>query len=146
MGNEDSLEDVFVAVIRPKSQVSQSSKEYRAKAYEILLNELPLEGKEKKRKKVLLATKIQAGGEKSRSILDYVDATVRPISNNQGFIGKRVVYMKKFPLEGENEGKEAPLFVVPVSVKDRQQQACHSAGSPSFYCLQDMMQKGADLP
>eukprot|EP00066_Takifugu_rubripes_P029994 XP_011619260.1 PREDICTED: krev interaction trapped protein 1-like [Takifugu rubripes] len=141
MGNEDSLEDVFVAVIRPKSQVSQSSKEYRAKAYEILLNELPLEGKEKKRKKVLLATKIQAGGEKSRSILDYVDATVRPISNNQGFIGKRVVYMKKFPLEGENEGKEAPLFVVPVSVKDNSKPV-HSAGSPSFYCLQDMMQKG----
>lgn len=35
MGNEDSLEDVFVAVIRPKSQVSLSSKEYRAKAYEV---------------------------------------------------------------------------------------------------------------
>lgn len=35
MGNEDSLEDVFVAVIRPKTQVSLSSKEYRAKAYEV---------------------------------------------------------------------------------------------------------------
>lgn len=35
MGNEDTLEDVFVAVIRPKSQVSLSSKEYRAKAYEV---------------------------------------------------------------------------------------------------------------
>lgn len=35
MGNEDSLEDVFVAVIRPKSQVSLSSKEYKAKAYEV---------------------------------------------------------------------------------------------------------------
>lgn len=35
MGNEDCLEDVFVAVIRPKSQVSLSSKEYRAKAYEV---------------------------------------------------------------------------------------------------------------
>lgn len=54
----------------------------------ILLNEIPLEGKEKKRKKVLLATKIQAGGDKSKYILDYVDATVRPISNNQGFIGE----------------------------------------------------------
>lgn len=54
----------------------------------ILLIEVPLEGKEKKRKKVLLATKIQAGGDKSKSILDYVDATVRPISNNQGFIGE----------------------------------------------------------
>lgn len=116
MGNEDSLEDVFVAVIRPKSQVSLSSKEYRAKAYEvngqirqrrtdgprrcltppalclllvkILLIEVPLEGKEKKRKKVLLATKIQSGGDKSKSILDYVDAAVRPISNHQGFIGE----------------------------------------------------------
>jgi len=35
MGNEDTLEEVFVAVIRPKSQVSLSSKEYRAKAYEV---------------------------------------------------------------------------------------------------------------
>lgn len=125
MGNEDSLEDVFVAVIRPKSQVSLSSKEYRAKAYEvhgqirhqtasgprrclsppllcfllikILLIEVPLEGKEKKRKKVLLATKIQAGGDKSKSILDYVDATVRPISNNQGFIGE---YKQQMRLSG----------------------------------------------
>lgn len=54
----------------------------------ILLIEVPLEGKEKKRKKVLLATKIQAGGDKSKSILDYVDETIRPISNNQGFIGE----------------------------------------------------------
>lgn len=35
MGNEDTLEDVFVAVLRPKNQVSLSSKEYRAKAYEV---------------------------------------------------------------------------------------------------------------
>ncbi len=54
----------------------------------ILLIEVPLEGKEKKRKKVLLATKIQAGGDKSKSILDYVDETIRPISNNQSFIGE----------------------------------------------------------
>lgn len=54
----------------------------------ILLIEVPLEGKEKKRKKVLLATKIQTGGDKSKSILDYVDTTVRPISNNQSFIGE----------------------------------------------------------
>lgn len=70
--------------------------------------------------------------------------------------------MKKFPLEGENEGKEAPLFVVPVAVKGKSIEICskeiysvdvtsgnalctdnskpvHSAGSPSFYCLQDMM-------
>jgi hypothetical protein len=37
MGNQDNLEDVFVAVIRPKNQVSLSSKEYRAKAYEVRL-------------------------------------------------------------------------------------------------------------
>lgn len=125
MGNEDSLEDAFVAVIRPKSQVSLSSKEYRAKAYEvknvtadcqshliqaqfltmfpllpvkILLIEVPLEGKEKKRKKVLLATKIQAGGDKSKSILDYVDETIRPISNNQGFIGECETFTH-FPYE-----------------------------------------------
>lgn len=61
---------------------------FRVLSVKVLLNELPLEGKEKKRKKVLLATKIHAGGEKSRSILDYVDAALRPISNNQGFIGE----------------------------------------------------------
>lgn len=57
-------------------------------AVKILLIEVPLEGKTKKRKKVLLATKIQAGGDKTKSILDFVDATVRPISNNQSFIGE----------------------------------------------------------
>lgn len=34
--------------------------------------------------------------------------------------GKRVVHMKKFILEGDSEGKEASLFVVPVSVKGEQ--------------------------
>lgn len=58
----------------------------------ILLIEVPLEGKEKKRKKVLLATKIQTGGDKSKSILDYVDETIRPISNNQGFIGESLTF------------------------------------------------------
>lgn len=64
-------------------------------AKKILLTEVPLEGKEKKRKKVLLSTKIQAGGDKSKSILDYVDAAVRSISNNQGFVGEAFV---TFPL------------------------------------------------
>uniref|UniRef100_A0A669CYQ9 KRIT1 ankyrin repeat containing n=1 Tax=Oreochromis niloticus TaxID=8128 RepID=A0A669CYQ9_ORENI len=137
MGNEDTLEDVFVAVLRPKNQVSLSSKEYRAKAYEILLKEVPLEGKEKKRKKVLLATKIKAG-DKSKSILDYVDETIKPLSSNQSCAGKRVVHMKKFILEGDNEGKEASLFVVPVSVKDNSKPV-HSPGSPSFYCFHDIM-------
>uniref|UniRef100_A0A3B4FP39 KRIT1 ankyrin repeat containing n=1 Tax=Pundamilia nyererei TaxID=303518 RepID=A0A3B4FP39_9CICH len=138
MGNEDTLEDVFVAVLRPKNQVSLSSKEYRAKAYEILLKEVPLEGKEKKRKKVLLATKLKAGGDKSKSILDYVDETIKPLSSNQSCAGKRVVHMKKFILEGDNEGKEASLFVVPVSVKDNSKPV-HSPGSPSFYCFHDIM-------
>lgn len=30
--------------------------------------------------------------------------------------------MKKFPLDGDNEGKEASLYVVPVSVKGEQKQ------------------------
>ena len=33
--------------------------------------------------------------------------------------GKRVVHMKKFPLDGDNEGKQASLFIVPVSVKGK---------------------------
>ncbi|KAG9339156.1 hypothetical protein JZ751_024014 [Albula glossodonta] len=138
MGNKDNLEDAFVAVIRPKNSVSLSSKEYRAKAYEILLIEVPLEGKEKKRKKVLLGTKIQTDCDTSRSILKYVDETTKPISNNQGFIGKRVVHMKKFPLDGENAGKEASLFIVPINVKDNSKPV-YSPGSPCFYCLQDIM-------
>ncbi|XP_062301872.1 krev interaction trapped protein 1 [Osmerus eperlanus] len=143
MGNQGNLEDVFVAVIRPKNLVSLSSREYRPKAYEILLIEVPLEGKEKKKKKVLLGTKIQADGDTARSILDYVDETTKPISNNQGFIGKRVVHMKTFPLDGENEGKEVSLFIVPINVKDNSK-TVYSPGSPSFYCLQDMMRVCSD--
>lgn len=138
MGNQDNLEEVFVAVIRPKNQVSLSSKEYRAKSYEILLIEVPLEGKEKKRKKVLMATKILAGGDRTRSILDYVDEMTKPISNNQGLMGKRVVHMKKFTLNGDNDAKEVSLFIVPLGVKDNSKPS-YTAGSPSFYCLQDMM-------
>uniref|UniRef100_A0A8C8J181 FERM domain-containing protein n=1 Tax=Oncorhynchus tshawytscha TaxID=74940 RepID=A0A8C8J181_ONCTS len=138
MGNQDNLEDVFVAVVRPKNHVSLSSKEYRAKAYEILLIEVPLEGKEKKRKKVLLATKIQANGDTARYILDYVEEMTKPISNNKGFIGKRVVHMKKFHLDGDNEGKEVSLFFVPINVKDNSK-PIYNPGSPSFYCLQDIM-------
>ncbi|XP_066571554.1 krev interaction trapped protein 1 [Amia ocellicauda] len=138
MGHQDNLEDVFVAVIRPKNTVSLNSKEYRAKAYEILLLEVPLEGKEKKRKKVLLGTKIQADSDRSRTILEYVDETTKPISNNQGIKGKRVVYMKKFALEGEDVGKEASLFIVPITVKDNSKPV-YCPGSPSFYCFQDIM-------
>ena len=31
--------------------------------------------------------------------------------------GKRVVHMKTFLLDGENEGKEVSLFIVPINVK-----------------------------
>uniref|UniRef100_A0A8C2KT83 KRIT1 ankyrin repeat containing n=1 Tax=Cyprinus carpio TaxID=7962 RepID=A0A8C2KT83_CYPCA len=137
MGNQE-LEEVFVAVIRPKNTASLNSKEYRAKAYEILLIEVPLEGKEKKRKKVLLGTKIQADSDRTKSILEYVDETTKPISNNQGIIGKRVVHMRKFQLDGDSEGKEASLFIVPINVKDNSKSVYHP-GSPSFYCLQDIM-------
>ncbi len=34
MGNQE-LEDVFVAVIRPKNTASLNSKEYKAKSYEV---------------------------------------------------------------------------------------------------------------
>lgn len=33
--------------------------------------------------------------------------------------GKRVVHMRKFPLDGANEGKEASLFIVPINVKGK---------------------------
>uniref|UniRef100_H2N0Z4 KRIT1 ankyrin repeat containing n=1 Tax=Oryzias latipes TaxID=8090 RepID=H2N0Z4_ORYLA len=138
MGNEDGLEDVFVAIIRPKNHISLSSKEYKAKAYEILLREVPAEGKEKKRKKVLLATKIPSG-DKSKSILDYVDETMRPVSGPQGS-AKRVVHMKTVPAEGGAEA--ASLFVVPVGVKSSK--PVQSPGSPSFYCLQDIMRVCSD--
>ncbi|XP_028647065.1 krev interaction trapped protein 1 isoform X1 [Erpetoichthys calabaricus] len=139
MGNKAILEDVFVAVIRPKNAASLNSKEYRAKAYEILLLEIPLEGKEKKRKKVLMTTKVQGDSDFFKVILEYVDEMTRPIStNNQGFKGKRVVHMKNFSLDGEVAGKEVPLFVVPVTVKDNSK-TVFCPGSPSFYCLQDIM-------
>uniref|UniRef100_A0A672PGW9 Krev interaction trapped protein 1-like n=1 Tax=Sinocyclocheilus grahami TaxID=75366 RepID=A0A672PGW9_SINGR len=137
MGNQ-ALEEVFVAVIRPKNTASLNSKEYRAKAFEILLIEVPLEGKEKKRKKVLLGTKIQADSDRTNSILEYVDETTKPISNNQGIIGKRVVHMRNFQLDGDGEGKETSLFIVPINVKDNSKSVYHP-GSPSFYCLQDIM-------
>lgn len=55
---------------------------------------MPLEGKEKKRKKVLLATKIKAG-DKSKSILDYVDETIKPLSSNQSCAGKADAFLHK---------------------------------------------------
>ncbi|XP_051857079.1 krev interaction trapped protein 1 [Antechinus flavipes] len=139
MGNPENIEDAYVAVIRPKNTASLNSREYRAKSYEILLLEVPIEGQKKKRKKVLLETKLQGSSEITQSILDYVVETTKPISPaNQGIKGKRVVLMKKFPLDGEKVGKEASLFIVPSVVKDNTKYS-YSPGCPVFYCLQDIM-------
>uniref|UniRef100_A0A6I8NTJ6 KRIT1 ankyrin repeat containing n=1 Tax=Ornithorhynchus anatinus TaxID=9258 RepID=A0A6I8NTJ6_ORNAN len=139
MGNPANLEDAYVAVIRPKNAASLNSREYRAKSYEILLLEVPIEGQKKKRKKVLLEAAVQGGSELSQGILDYVIESTKPISpGNQGIRGKRVVLMKKFPLDGEKAGREASLFIVPSVVKDNTKYA-YSPGCPVFYCFQDIM-------
>ncbi|KFO23922.1 Krev interaction trapped protein 1 [Fukomys damarensis] len=139
MGNPENIEDAYVAVIRPKNTASLNSREYRAKSYEILLHEVPIEGQKKKRKKVLLETKLQGNNEITQGILDYVVETTKPISPaNQGIRGKRVVLMKKFPLEGEKIGREAALFIVPSVVKDNTKYS-YTPGCPIFYCLQDIM-------
>uniref|UniRef100_A0A8C6A312 KRIT1 ankyrin repeat containing n=1 Tax=Marmota marmota marmota TaxID=9994 RepID=A0A8C6A312_MARMA len=139
MGNPENIEDAYVAVIRPKNTASLNSREYRAKSYEILLHEVPIEGQKKKRKKVLLETKLQGNSEITQGILDYVVETTKPISPaNQGIRGKRVVLMKKFPLDGEKMGREASLFIVPSVVKDNTKYT-YTPGCPIFYCLQDIM-------
>ncbi|XP_010153599.1 PREDICTED: krev interaction trapped protein 1 isoform X2 [Eurypyga helias] len=139
MGNPENIGDAYVAVIRPKNTASLNSREYRAKSYEILLLEVPIEGQKKKRKKVLLETKLQGGTEITQSILDYVLEATKPISpSNQGIKGKRVVLLKKFPLDGEKTGQEASLYIVPTVVKDNTKYA-YSPGCPVFYCLQDIM-------
>lgn len=138
MGNLENIEDAYVAVIRPKNTASLNSREYRAKSYEILLHEVPIEG-QKKRKKVLLETKLQGNSEITQGILDYVVETTKPISPaNQGIRGKRVVLMKKFPLDGEKMGREASLFIVPSVVKDNTKYT-YTPGCPIFYCFQDIM-------
>uniref|UniRef100_A0A670JSZ6 KRIT1 ankyrin repeat containing n=1 Tax=Podarcis muralis TaxID=64176 RepID=A0A670JSZ6_PODMU len=139
MGNPEVITEAYVAVIRPKNAASLNSREYRAKSYEILLLEVPIEGHKKKRRKMLLETKIQGGGDISQKILDYILETTKPISpGNQGIKGKRVLLMKTFPLDGEKAGKDASLFVVPTVVKDNTKYA-YSPGCPVFYCLQDIM-------
>ncbi|XP_062955332.1 krev interaction trapped protein 1 isoform X2 [Cynocephalus volans] len=139
MGNPENIEDAYVAVIRPKNTTSLNSREYKAKSYEILLHEVPIEGQKKKRKKVLLETKLQGNSEITQGILDYVVEATKPISPaNQGIRGKRVVLMKKFPLDGEKMGREAALFIVPSVVKDNTKYT-YTPGCPIFYCLQDIM-------
>ncbi|NP_001026144.3 krev interaction trapped protein 1 isoform X1 [Gallus gallus] len=139
MGNPENIGNAYVAVIRPKNTASLNSREYRAKSYEILLLEVPIEGQKKKRKKVLLETKLQGGTEITQSILDYVLEATKPISPaNQGIKGKRVVLMKTFPLDGDKAGQEASLYIVPTVVKDNTKYT-YSPGCPVFYCLQDIM-------
>lgn len=59
--------------------------------WKILLLEVPIEGQKKKRKKVLLETKLQGGTEITQSILDYVLEATKPISPaNQGIKGKNI--------------------------------------------------------
>ncbi|XP_069067731.1 krev interaction trapped protein 1 isoform X1 [Pleurodeles waltl] len=139
MGSSDNIEDVYVAVIRPKNSASLNSREYRAKSYEILLIEVPIEGQKKKRKKVLLETKISVVNDVTQEILEYVAESTKPVSAaNQGIRGKRVVFLKKFPLDGEKIGKEASFYVVPIAVKDNTKHS-YNPGNPIFYCLQDIM-------
>lgn len=60
--------------------------------WKILLLEVPIEGQKKKRKKVLLETKLQGGTEITQSILDYVLEATKPISPaNQGIKGKNIL-------------------------------------------------------
>lgn len=57
-----------------------------------MLLEVPIEGQKKKRKKVLLETKLQGGTEITQSILDYVLEATKPISPaNQGIKGKNIL-------------------------------------------------------
>lgn len=57
-----------------------------------MLLEVPIEGQKKKRKKVLLETKLQGGTEITQSILDYVLEATKPISPaNQGIKGKAIL-------------------------------------------------------
>ncbi|XP_053118309.1 krev interaction trapped protein 1 isoform X2 [Hemicordylus capensis] len=102
----------------------------------ILLLEVPIEGHKKKRRKMLLETKLQRGSDVTQSILDYILETTKPIS--PGNQGKRVLLMKKFPLDGEKTGKDVSLFVVPTVVKDNTKYT-YNPGCPIFYCLQDIM-------
>ncbi|KAM8967130.1 krev interaction trapped protein 1 [Pelodytes ibericus] len=139
MGNPTDGEDVYVAVIRPKNAGSLSSRDYRAKLYEILMIEVPVEGQKKKRRKILLETKLRGEKDPTQEILDYVlEATKLSSPSNQGVKGKRVVLMRKFPLDGEKAGREATLFLVPTAVKDNAK-STYNPGSPGFYCLQDIM-------
>uniref|UniRef100_A0A8D2CRJ3 KRIT1 ankyrin repeat containing n=1 Tax=Sciurus vulgaris TaxID=55149 RepID=A0A8D2CRJ3_SCIVU len=95
---QQNLEDAYVAVIRAKS--------YEVRKF----------NDKKKRKKVLLETKLQGNSEITQGILDYVVETTKPISPaNQGIRGKRVVLMKKFPLDGERRWQRSGIIYCSIS-------------------------------
>ncbi|GCB63381.1 hypothetical protein scyTo_0004402 [Scyliorhinus torazame] len=127
MGSLNDPEDTYIAVIRPKNAASLNSRDYRTKSYEILLLELQNEGKEKKRKKVLLQTKLKRDENKGQDILNFVvEATKLSSPNNQGVKGKRVVLIKEFPVHGENACRAATLYVVPAAVKGNNETTCRN--------------------
>ncbi|XP_032868351.1 krev interaction trapped protein 1 isoform X2 [Amblyraja radiata] len=139
MGSLNDPEDTYIAVIRPKNAASLNSRDYRTKSYEILLLELQNEANEKKRKKVLLQTKLKRDENKGQDILDFiVEATKLTSPNNQGIKGKRVVRIKEFPIQGENLCKVASLYVVPAAIKENSK-ISYCLGVPGFYCFQDIM-------
>ncbi|XP_069770486.1 krev interaction trapped protein 1 isoform X1 [Narcine bancroftii] len=139
MGSLNDPEDTYLAVIRPKNAASLNSRDYRTKSYEILLLELQNEGNEKKRKKVLLQTKLKRDENTGQDILDFVvEATKLTSPNNQGIKGRRVVRIKEFPVHGDNVCRTASLYVVPAAIKDNSK-ISYCFGAPSFYCFQDIM-------
>lgn len=69
-----------------------------------MLHEVPIEGQKKKRKKVLLETKLQGNSEITQGILDYVVETTKPISPaNQGIRGKKIFFLTQLALNACGE-------------------------------------------
>ena len=90
----------------------------------ILLHEVPIEGQKKKRKKVLLETKLQGNSEITQGILDYVVETTKPISPaNQGIRGKKFFSLTQLVLiacEGRHLKKyiKVSFFLCSFSLKN----------------------------
>ena len=84
----------------------------------ILLHEVPIEGQKKKRKKVLLETKLQGNSEITQGILDYVVETTKPISPaNQGIRGKKLFFLTQLVLNA-CEGRHFKNILKSVSFYD----------------------------
>lgn len=92
-----------------------------------------------------METKLQGNSEITQGILDYVVETTKPISPaNQGIRGKRVILMKKFPLDGEKMGREAALFIVPSVVKDNTKYT-YTPGCPVFIAYKISCESAVNL-